>query len=60
MKITFFDTHRFERNVFEQANAALGNPHEFTFTEARLTAETAVIAQGCPAICVFVNDAVNQ
>lgn len=60
MKVAFFDTHRFDRAVFEQENSALGSPHEFFFIEARLTADTAVIAKGFPAICVFVNDAVNR
>lgn len=58
MKIAFFDTHRFDRNAFEQCNADLGYPHEFNYIETRLTADTAVVAKGYPAICVFVNDVV--
>jgi D-lactate dehydrogenase len=54
MKIAMFDTHRFEREAFEAANAE--SSHEITFLEARLTSATAALAQGHPAVCSFVND----
>ncbi len=54
MKIAFFDTHRFDRASFEAANAAFG--HEISWLEPRLTAATAVLAEGHGAVCAFVND----
>jgi len=60
MKIAFFDTHRFERSVFERVNALLGHPLEFVFIEARLTKDTAIVAKGFSAICAFVNDVVSK
>lgn len=54
MKIALFDTHRFEREAFEAANANFG--HDLTFFETRLTPETARLAKGFPAVCAFAND----
>lgn len=54
MKIALFDTHAFERPVFESANADFG--HELVFFEHRLTERTAPSAAGFPAVCAFVND----
>ena len=54
MKMAIFDTHRFERSNFEELNRAFH--HELTFLEPRLTQETAQLAAGFPAICVFAND----
>jgi D-lactate dehydrogenase len=60
MKICFFDTHKFERKVFEHENVKLQQPHEISFIEARLTPKTAPLGRGYPAICAFVNDVVSQ
>jgi D-lactate dehydrogenase len=54
MRLALFDTHRFDRTAFEAANAGFG--HEITFLEPRLTAATAQLAGGFPAVCPFVND----
>ncbi|RKH18818.1 2-hydroxyacid dehydrogenase [Corallococcus sp. CA047B] len=54
MRIAFFDTHRFDRAAFEQANAAAGQ--SLTYFEPRLTSQTAGLAAGFPAVCSFVND----
>ena len=54
MRIAFFDTHRFDRAAFEEANAGYG--HGLTFFEPRLTPQTAGLAAGFPAVCAFVND----
>ncbi|MDT1847826.1 2-hydroxyacid dehydrogenase, partial [Acinetobacter baumannii] len=40
-----------------QANEGAG--HELRFLEDRLGPETAALARGCEAVCVFVNDAVD-
>ena len=51
MKVAFFDTHRFERNIFEQVNVKF--KQELIYFEPRLTPETAKLAAGFPAICAF-------
>ena len=53
MKIAVFSTHKFEKQILQ--NAAKGK-HELVFIEVPLSAVTAVMAQGCEAVCVFVND----
>ncbi|MBR3128296.1 MAG: 2-hydroxyacid dehydrogenase [Solobacterium sp.] len=57
MRIAFFDTKPYDRPAFER----YGKDHdiEFRFFETRLTEETAALADGCEAVCVFVNDTVN-
>lgn len=57
MKIAMFDTHRYDRESFEAANAAFG--HTISFFEARLTSETAALARGHEVVCPFVNDRVD-
>jgi D-lactate dehydrogenase len=54
MRIAFFDAHPFERGYFERANEALA--HQIVFLEPRLEPRTATLAQGCDAVCCFVND----
>lgn len=58
MKIAVFDTHSFDRQALEAANA--GARHEMFFLEPRLTAETAQLASGCAAVCSFVNDRIDS
>ena len=54
MRVAFFNTHRFDRESFEAANA--DQRHELHFIEARLTGATSALADGFPAVCAFVND----
>ena len=54
MRVAVFNTKRYDRTFFEAANAAHG--HDLVFLEPRLTRETAALAAGFPAVCVFVND----
>lgn len=58
MKIAFFDTHGFERAVFQKANEI--SQHEIAFFETRLTDQTANLASGYPCVCVFVNDRLDE
>ena len=58
MKLAIFDTHRFERPIFEQLNGQFG--HELTFFDPRLTEETARLATGFPVVCAFANDRLNE
>ncbi len=57
MIVSVFDTHRFDRAALENANQKAG--HQLRFFEARLEQETAKLAAGCGAVCVFVNDALD-
>ena len=54
MKVAFFSTKTYEHAAFDAANGEYG--HAFTFLEPRLTAPTAALADGFPAVCIFVND----
>lgn len=54
MKTAVFSARRYDQSLLAQANQGAG--HELVFIADRLTAETAPLAAGCPAVCVFVND----
>lgn len=58
MKVAFFDSHRFEQNVFKDENEK--SHHEITFFETRLTGQSANMAAGFPCICAFVNDRLDR
>ena len=49
-----FDTKRYDRESFERA--ASTEEIEWRFLEMRLSAETAPLARGARAACIFVND----
>ncbi len=57
MKIAFFDTKPYDKESFEKVNSHYGT--EITFYETKLNEDTASLAKGFDAVCVFVNDAVN-
>jgi len=57
MKVAFFDTKAYGRPSFEKYGALSGV--EFRFLETKLNEDTAELAKGCEAVCVFVNDDVN-
>ena len=59
MRVGVFSSKRYDRDFLARTNIAMGSPHELVFLDARLTAETADLAAGFPAICVFVNDRVD-
>ncbi len=58
MKVAFFDTHKFERPIFETENEAFH--HDLVFFEERLSKETAVLADQFPCVCAFVNDKLDR
>lgn len=58
MKIAFFNTKRYDERSFTETNTNFG--HELTFFEPRLTLETAALASGFPAICIFINDDLGE
>ena len=57
IKVAFFDAKAYDRPSFEH----YGSQHDlqFRFLETKLNEDTADLAQGCDAVCVFVNDTVN-
>lgn len=54
MKLTFFSSQPYDRTFFERFNDALG--FELNFLEVALGENTAALAKGSDAVCVFVND----
>lgn len=56
MKVAVFDTHEFERQVFDKANV---NSHDLHYLNVRLSAQTAEAARGCEAVCCFAHDKVD-
>ena len=57
MKVAFFDTKPYDMPSFEAYGTQKGM--EFKFYETKLNEDTAPLADGCEAVCVFVNDTVN-
>ena len=54
MQIAFFNTKPYDRRSFETANAGFG--HQLRWLKARLDQDSASLAEGCDAVCCFVND----
>jgi len=60
MKVAVFSTEPYDRQFLDAANAAANANHEFLYFDTLLEPKTASLAEGCPAICVFVNDNVGK
>ena len=56
MKVAVFSTKNYDREFLSAANAGR---HELKFFEPHLNLETASLAAGFGAVCVFVNDHLN-
>jgi D-lactate dehydrogenase len=56
MKIAFFSIQPYDKEYFERYNTQ----HKIVFFEARLNEQTVNLANGCDAICAFVNDQLNE
>jgi D-lactate dehydrogenase len=56
MKIAVFSAKRYDREFLDAANAGR---HTLRFLEPHLNAETASLAAGFDAVCVFVNDTLD-
>jgi D-lactate dehydrogenase len=54
MKIAIFATQDFERDFFDAANTSFR--HELVYFSERLHDQTARLAAGFPAVCVFITD----
>ena len=57
IKVAFYDTKEYDKPSFERYGEARGVT--FRFLETKLNEDTAELARGCEAVCVFVNDSVN-
>ncbi|WP_375506610.1 2-hydroxyacid dehydrogenase [uncultured Nostoc sp.] len=57
MKVAVFSTKVYDRKFLSTANSL--TQHELVFFEPRLNRDTAILAAGFPAVCVFVHDQVD-
>lgn len=55
MKIAFFSTQSYDKAYFTRYNTR----HELVFFEAPLNEKSVALADGCQAVCAFVNDELN-
>ncbi|HHP7243948.1 MAG TPA: 2-hydroxyacid dehydrogenase [Elainellaceae cyanobacterium] len=58
MKIGVFSTKPYDKRFLNEANRPYD--HEMVFFEPRLTPNTAILADGFPAICAFINDQLDE
>jgi D-lactate dehydrogenase len=60
MKVAVFSTKAYDRQFLDAANLALHANHELVYFDTRLDPKTAPLADGCQAVCAFVNDDLGQ
>lgn len=58
IKIAFFDTKDYDKKLFDEYNKNYG--YQITYLESKLNSETAPLTKGYDAICIFVNDIVDE
>lgn len=58
IKTALFDAREYDRPGFEKSGRE--NSIEFTFFDTKLTPDTAPLAKGFDAVCIFVNDNVTK
>ena len=58
IKILFFDTKEYDKNLFNEYNKDYG--YEIKYLETKLNVETAPLAKGYDAVCIFVNDRADE
>lgn len=56
MKVAVFSSKAYDREFLTAANEKLEKPLQLIFYEAQLTQNSCLLAQGCTAVCCFVND----
>ncbi len=56
MKVAVFSTEPYDRKFLDGANNSEKAVHEFVYFDTRLEPKTASLADGCQAVCAFVND----
>ena len=57
IQVAFYDTKEYDKAAFEPYGAQ--KDIRFRFLETKLDADTVALAEGCDAVCVFVNDQVD-
>lgn len=60
MKTAVFSTKPYDQKSFEETNTGSSSQHEFTYFEPMLNADTAPLAAGHEAVCVFVHDPLDR
>lgn len=58
MKVAVYNTKPYDKDYLEKA--AAGTNHELVFLESPLKERSVKLAEGCDAVCVFVNDNLNS
>lgn len=58
MKIAFYDTKPYDKTWFKPLAKELG--FDITFFETKLSRDTAILATGNDAVCIFVNDEADK
>ena len=58
MRLAFFDTKPYDREVFEPVLKDTGI--ETVYYDTRICEDDCILAKDCDAVCVFVNDDVNR
>ncbi|WP_129671289.1 2-hydroxyacid dehydrogenase [Candidatus Chloroploca sp. Khr17] len=53
MRVLVYDTHSYDRTFLDTANAGR---HQLDYTSAQLDLQTAALAEGYDAVCLFVSD----
>ncbi|MBQ7178336.1 MAG: 2-hydroxyacid dehydrogenase [Victivallales bacterium] len=57
MKLAFFDAKPYDRELFDKIN---NGRYDIRYFETRLTAAALPLAEGCNAVCAFVNDEIDK
>jgi D-lactate dehydrogenase len=57
IRIAFFDAKDYDKASFIKSNE---DRYQIDYYETRLTEDTCRLAEGCDAVCVFVNDDINK
>ena len=57
-KIAFYDAKDYDKNSFMKSNEE--KAYEISYYDTRLTEDTCRLAEGCDAVCIFVNDDINR
>lgn len=60
MQTVVFSTRAFEREFLDAAVARMGRGVDLMYLETALNAQTATLAAGAPAVCLFVNDKADE
>ena len=58
VKILFYDTKEYDKTLFDKYNESYG--FEIKYLETKLNHETAPLAAGYDAVCIFVNDVADK